>query len=212
MSLVKTQWKQQNTLRLKNTTNKFFNTAHSTPVHSQLHHHTHTTTHHDSSTVQYSKAKMSQVVKAPIRMALRNLHTQGIKALQAQPITDPTSSRQRWKGPIVSRRVAKDLRKKAIREGTYGTYDALEGIGWDEAWDVGLFKDNSSVGKINWMEVRGFKETKRERTRESRAKRIEALLDGADDKIMQFRQKKRDDKPEGGISNVIKQMIKGSTK
>ena len=173
--------------------------------------HTHHNTPRQLNTTAQQRI-MSQVVKAPIRMALRNLHTQGIKALQAQPITDPTSSRQRWKGPIVSRRVAKDLRKKAIREGTYGTYDASEGIGWDEAWDVGLFKDNSSVGKINWMEVRGFKETKRERTRESRAKRIEALLDGADDKIMQFRQKKRDDKPEGGISNVIKQMIKGSTK
>lgn len=159
---------------------------------------------------------MSQVAKAPIRMALRNLHSQGIKALQAQPITDPTSSRQRWKGPIVSRRVAKDLRKKAIREGTYGTYDALAGIGWEKSWDEGLFQSGAdsgaSVGKINWMEIRGFKETKRERTRESRAKRIEALLEVADDKTMEFRQKNRDAKPEEGIANVIKQMIKGSTK
>jgi len=62
------------------------------------------------------------------------------------------------------------------------------------------------------MEIRGFKETKRERTRESRALRIEGLLANADDKIVEYRQSRRDNKPEGGIENVIKQMIKGSTK
>jgi len=155
---------------------------------------------------------MSQVIKAaPIRSALKKLHVQGIAALQAQPIPDPTSSRQRWKRPIVSRRIANDLRKKAIREGTYGSYDATQGIGWDQSWDEGLF-GVKNVGNVNWMEIRGFKETKRERTRESRAMRIEGLLEVADDKIVEFRQKRRDSKPEGGIENVIKRMIKGSTK
>ena len=62
------------------------------------------------------------------------------------------------------------------------------------------------------MEIRGFKDTKRERTRESRAKRVEGLLTAADEKFVEYRQKKRDDKPEGGIENVIKRMMRGSVK
>jgi hypothetical protein len=182
-----------------------------------------------------------------IRSALKKLHAQGISALKPHPIIiDPNSTknngnttRQKWKRPAVSRRVANDLRKAAIRSGTYGTYDPETGIGWDKSWDEGLFGSggggginlNKSIrssnnnnsnnndqakivngGKINWMEIRGFKETKRERTRESRAQRIEALLNVADDKIVEYRQSRRDNKPEGGIENVIKRMVKRSTK
>jgi hypothetical protein len=156
-----------------------------------------------------------------IRSALKKLHAQGISALKPQPIVNATTTsgatRQRWKRPVVSRRVANDLRKLAIRTGTYGTYNPETGIGWDKSWDEGLFGGNGegkivNGGKINWMEIRGFKETKRERTRESRAQRIEALLNVADDKIVEYRQSRRDNKPEGGIENVIKRMIKRSTK
>jgi len=150
-------------------------------------------------------------INKPIRSALKQLHAKGAAALQAEKIIDTTSPRQRWNKPVVSRRIANDLRKKAIKDGTYGSYDAAHGIGWDKKWDEGLFAGNN-VGKVNWMEIRGFKETKRERTRESRALRIEGLLANADDKIVEYRQSRRDNKPEGGIENVIKQMIKGSTK
>ena len=165
---------------------------------------------------------MSHAIKIgkPIRSALLQLHSKGIAALQPTKIIDSptdadsisTSQRQRWRKPVVSKRIAKDLRKKAIREGTYGTYDAEKGIGWDSNWDEGLFGGKSNVGKINWMEIRGFKQTKRERTRESRAQRVEGLLATADDKIVEYRQKKRDSKPEGGIENVIKRMMRGATK
>ena len=152
---------------------------------------------------------MSHAMKIgkPIRSALKHLHAKGITALQPEKIFDPNSTRQRWKKPIVSKRIAKDLRKKSIREGTYGSYDAEKGLGWDPSWDEGLF-GGKNVGKVNWMEFRGFKETKRERTRESRAKRIEDLLEVADEKIVEFRQKNRESKPEGGIENVIKRMMR----
>jgi hypothetical protein len=167
------------------------------------------------------KASTSQPA---IRSALKKLHAHGSSALKPQPIVTPdgTSSgatRQKWKRPDVSRRVANDLRKAAIRQGTYGSYNPETGIGWDKSWDAGLFgqngnSDGTSInsGRINWMEIRGFKEPTRERTRESRAQRIEALLSAADDKIVEYRQFKRDNKPEGGIENVIKRMIRRSTK
>ena len=181
--------------------------------------------------------KTTTAAQPAIRSALKKLHAQGSAALKPQPRIDPTNgsgaatTRQRWNRPVVSRRVANDLRKAAIRSGTYGSYNPETGIGWDKAWDEGLFGSSSGAaaavggsngsnaeakvvngGKINWMEIRGFKETKRERTRESRAQRIEALLNVADDKIVEYRQSRRDNKPEGGIENVIKRMIKSSTK
>ena len=146
-----------------------------------------------------------------IPSALQKLHTKGLAALLPEKIVDPMSTLERWKKPVVSRRIAKDLRKRAIKNGTYGAYDPEKGIGWDKSWDEGLF-GGKNVGKINWMEVRGFKDTKRERTRESRAQRVEGLLEVADDKIVEFRQKSRDNKPEGGVVNDLKRLIKGSSK
>jgi hypothetical protein len=151
------------------------------------------------------------VQKPPIRGALKKLYTKGAAALLPEKIVDETSTRQRWKKPIVSRRIANDLRKKSIKEGTYGSYDPQLGIGWDPAWDQGLFR-GKNVGNVNWMEVRGFKDTKRERTRESRALRIEGLLDGADDKIAEYRLKQKESKPEGGIEHIIKRMGKIGSK
>eukprot|EP00557_Chaetoceros_sp_GSL56_P002150 CAMPEP_0176500220 /NCGR_PEP_ID=MMETSP0200_2-20121128/13398_1 /TAXON_ID=947934 /ORGANISM="Chaetoceros sp., Strain GSL56" /LENGTH=180 /DNA_ID=CAMNT_0017898799 /DNA_START=122 /DNA_END=661 /DNA_ORIENTATION=- len=172
--------------------------------------------------------KTKTAAQPVIRSALKKLHAQGSAALKPQPMIDSTTSgggsaaatRQKWKRPVVSRRIANDLRKAAIRTGTYGTYNPEIGVGWDKAWDEGLFGSGSGSngetqvvngGKINWMEIRGFKESKRERTRESRAQRIEALLNVADEKIVEYRQSRRDNKPEVGIENVIKRMIKRST-
>jgi len=136
----------------------------------------------------------------------------------------------------VSKRVARTYRKKAIRDGTFGTYDAENGIGWDASWDVGLFAkkrsrdlsassaldgtDTNDVellsganhGNLPWMELRPHKETKRERTREARAKKIEDLLLLADEKILEYRLAQKEKKPLPGIENLIKKMMKASTK
>lgn len=164
-----------------------------------------------SSTTVTNKITNSILQKPPIRGALKKLYTKGAAALLPEKIVDETSTRQRWKKPIVSRRIANDLRKKSIKEGTYGSYDPDLGKGWDPAWDHGLF-GGKNVGNINWMEVRGFKDTKRERSRESRALRIEGLLDGADDKIAEYRLKQKENKPQGGIEQVIKRMGKIGSK
>lgn len=65
-----------------------------------------------------------------MRSALRQLCRHGIEALRPQKVND------RWRKPVISRRVAADLRKLALRSGTYGTFDACTGLGWDPAWDT----------------------------------------------------------------------------
>ena len=65
-----------------------------------------------------------------MRSALRKLCKHGIEALRPQKVND------KWRKPVISRRVAADLRKLAIRSGTYGSFDTETGEGWLPAWDA----------------------------------------------------------------------------
>ena len=146
---------------------------------------------------------MSSNVTKRIPSALKHLHTLGVDALRATKIINPAVKRQKWKKPVVSKRIANTLRKTAIRNGTYGSYDPEAGVGWDPKWD-----EDIQNGKINWMQIRPPKETKRERTREERAIKIEKLLEGADGKIVAYKLARLEKKPVPGIQNVLKRMSK----
>jgi len=143
-----------------------------------------------------------------MRSALRKLCQHGIEALRPQRVND------RWRKPMVSRRVAADLRKAAIRSGTYGTFDAETGIGWDPIWDSPQRRRGvdeilgSNQSKIH--SIRPPKEHKHDRTREARAQQIEALLAQADDKIEEFRLEIEAKKPKPGIEEVFKKMSRGT--
>ena len=170
-----------------------------------------------------------------MRSALRQLCRHGIEALRPQKVND------KWRSPRISRRVAADLRKAAIRNGTYGKFDTETGIGWDPAWDepkrtkqerieFALNIDNATnsddVGEGTDMvvdnllfnpsnkglikNIRPPKGHKRERTRESRAQKIEKLLESADDKIEEYRLEREKRKPKTGIEEEYKRMTKGS--
>ena len=65
-----------------------------------------------------------------MRSALRKLCKHGIEALRPQKVND------KWRKPVISRRVAADLRKLAIRSGTYGSFDTESGEGWLPSWDA----------------------------------------------------------------------------
>ena len=111
----------------------------------------------------------------------------------------PQFVKESWRKPAISGREAAILRKAAIRDGTYGAFDPQTGRGWDPLWD--------KPGKVS--SIRPPKETKRERTRESRAERIEQLLEQADEKIEAYRKAQLEKKPEPGIENMFKRMTKG---
>mmetsp|Transcript_16130 Transcript_16130/g.27240 ORF Transcript_16130/g.27240 Transcript_16130/m.27240 type:complete len:160 (-) Transcript_16130:96-575(-) len=157
-----------------------------------------------------------------MRSAVRKLCQQGVEALRPQKLNE------KWRKPAISRRVAGDLRKAAIRAGTYGKFDAETGAGWDPAWDapdrrhplldaVAAVDDTESVDSILLgtnkgaiQSIRPPKETKRERTRETRAQKIENLLKEADEKIEEYRLEKEANKPKPGIEEEFKQAMKGS--
>mmetsp|Transcript_23353 Transcript_23353/g.29995 ORF Transcript_23353/g.29995 Transcript_23353/m.29995 type:complete len:160 (+) Transcript_23353:75-554(+) len=157
-----------------------------------------------------------------MRSAVRKLCQQGVEALRPQKVNE------KWRKPAISRRVAGDLRKAAIRAGTYGKFDAETGAGWDPAWDapdrrhpllddVAAVDDTESIDSILLgtnkgaiQSIRPPKETKRERTRETRAQKIENLLKEADEKIEEYRLEKEANKPKPGIEEEFKQAMKGS--
>jgi uncharacterized UPF0146 family protein len=65
-----------------------------------------------------------------MRSALRQLCRHGVEALRPQKVND------KWRKPVISKRVAADLRKLALRSGTYGSFDVETGLGWDPTWDT----------------------------------------------------------------------------
>lgn len=185
-----------------------------------------------------------------MRSALRQLCRHGVEALRPQKVND------RWRKPAISRRVAADLRKMALRSGTYGSFDAVTGMGWDPAWDapdrrgvpqtmastssvvdvvggdveiadasaggapasasavdvVDVFVAGgvgSNAGSIH--SIRPPKGHKRDRNRESRAKKIEDLVAKADDKIEEYRLEKEKNRPLPGIEEEFKRAVKGSS-
>lgn len=161
-----------------------------------------------------------------MRSALRQLCTHGIEALRPQKINN------KWRKPAVSPRVAADLRKLAIRSGTYGTFDSNTGVGWDPLWDAPRAKskpvvsssgdgdaDNASLenvqvggnyGGIQLTLLRPPKETKRQRTREARAQKIETLMEGMPERIEEYRKEREARKPKSGIEEEFKRALKGA--
>lgn len=151
-----------------------------------------------------------------MRSALRQLCTHGIEALRPQRVND------KWRKAAVSPRVAADLRNLAIRSGTYGSFDAETGVGWDPLWDapkakplaVGDGDGNILLNKggnfRGIQSIRPPKETKRQRTRESRAQKIEALVEGMDKKIEEYRLEIEAKKPPKGIEEEFKKAMQKS--
>ena len=86
--------------------------------------------------------------------------------------------------PKVSKRVGNDLRKQALKEGTYGSFDSVAGVGWDPSWDFALKATQYQVSRFGG--IRPNKRTSRERTREERAQKLEKNLETRLDKMEEY--------------------------
>mmetsp|Transcript_19012 Transcript_19012/g.27328 ORF Transcript_19012/g.27328 Transcript_19012/m.27328 type:complete len:140 (+) Transcript_19012:92-511(+) len=133
-----------------------------------------------------------------MRTALKFLCKHGEAALHPTKL-----SQSKWKKPLISKRVAADLRKQSIRDGTFGSFDTTTGIGWDPNWDG----PPQSVGAI---QLRPSKEHKRERNREKRAQKIGSKMEGMDDKIDKYYSDKLSKKPEKTFESTFKKMTRKS--
>ena len=126
-----------------------------------------------------------------MRAALRHLCQKGVEALKPQKVASKRVAEngyQRqtevWRRPVVSKRVGNVLRKTALKEGTYGSFDTTTGVGWDPEWDL-VLKSNQFASQRNGN-IRPKKGTKRERTREARAQAIEQELATQPEKMEEY--------------------------
>mmetsp|Transcript_1357 Transcript_1357/g.1830 ORF Transcript_1357/g.1830 Transcript_1357/m.1830 type:complete len:126 (-) Transcript_1357:331-708(-) len=102
----------------------------------------------------------------------------------------------KWVKPLLSARKAANLRKKAIKEGTYGAFCTETGKGWDPLWD--------SVKKV--PALRPHKLHKYQRNRKQRFEKIEKAMEDMPKKIEKYRQGIEDAKPVPGIETTFKRL------
>jgi hypothetical protein len=128
-----------------------------------------------------------------MRAALRHLCKKGVEALKPQQITKAAvqigshiaqPAKQVWRRPVVSKRVANDLRKQALRAGTYGSFDEVNGVGWEPTWDLVLKKNQYKVTRFGGMLPP--KKTSRERSREGRVKQLDEQLESSQEKMDEY--------------------------
>jgi hypothetical protein len=121
-------------------------------------------------------------------------------------------SERSWKPPILSKRRAAMLRKEAIRNGTYGKFDSEKGgVGWDPQWDVELAKANPS-GLGRYTALRIPKKAAHRRTREARAQKIEAAMEGMDERMEEMQAARHRNKPPVTFENTFKNLMKVKNK
>mmetsp|Transcript_47294 Transcript_47294/g.52885 ORF Transcript_47294/g.52885 Transcript_47294/m.52885 type:complete len:171 (+) Transcript_47294:81-593(+) len=151
--------------------------------------------------------------------AVRHLCQHGENALKAQKVVQKATtsfnnyvakpSREVWKRPLISKRVANVVRKQSIQDGTYGTFNAMTGIGWDKSWDYLLFSNRYEVSRFGGMKP--SKQTKRARTREDRALKLENELESVDSVIEQYYTDREESKiQDKSFEARVKRMAKSS--
>jgi hypothetical protein len=133
-----------------------------------------------------------------MRAALRYLCAHGEQALKQQKFGGPG----RWRKAMVSKRVAADLRKQAMIDGTYGTFNAQTGVGWDPQWD--------NPGRM--PSLKAPKDSRAFQSREKRAIKIETKLADMDQQIEDHREMLRNRKPEPSFENYYKRLMKSTGK
>jgi hypothetical protein len=172
-----------------------------------------------------ARAVVSAEVTPPLRFpgARKRLVQHGIKALLPSAhakfqdknaasadnvdISSLPSSERAWYPPLLSKRKAAMLRKEAIRSGTYGSFDADKGTGWDSSWDVELAMANPH-GLGRYSALRIPKKSAQRRSREERAQKIEAKMEGMDERMEQLQAEKHRNKPPVTFENTFKELMK----
>lgn len=101
----------------------------------------------------------------------------------------------RYMGPVISRRKAADYRKETIINDTFGSFVRNVG-GWDPSWDI---------PRKMYM-LRPHKGHRSDRTREARAKKIEAAMKGMPERIAKYEKDLVAKKPRKDFFYYIKRM------
>ena len=145
--------------------------------------------------------------KPRFQSALKKLAARGVEALKPQKVVQPSAPDQVvWRGPAISNRIANVLRKTAVKEGTYGSFDAQNLRGWDAQWDIQLAM--SKPGGNGRTRLRVPKKSSRQRNREDRAQKIERNMEGMGERIEEFHAENQAKKPEKTFENTYKALMR----
>ena len=116
-----------------------------------------------------------------------------------------------WRTPIVSKRVANTLRKKALRDGTYGSFDSETGAGWEPSWDLVLKSSQYKVSRYGG--ILPPKKTSRERSREERAQKLEEQLETRLEKIEEYYTEKEESRVQDqSFEARYKRLLRGGSR
>mmetsp|Transcript_5312 Transcript_5312/g.6952 ORF Transcript_5312/g.6952 Transcript_5312/m.6952 type:complete len:163 (+) Transcript_5312:208-696(+) len=145
------------------------------------------------------------------RAARKIIAREGLSALKSIYIDTPEGKTAGyWRTPPVSKRMAAVIRKEAIREGTYGSFNYENLTGWERSWDIELeLAKTKGQGR---MRITPPRWTKRARTREERAQKIEKSLEGMDERIDKHLESRILNKPEETFERLYKKVLKGKNK
>jgi len=168
------------------------------------------------------KQQPPQAVRFP--SALRKLASQGVDALRPTYVmkseTDPYQNSRGtnstsleegvWRPPAISRRIANVLRKQAITEGTYGSFNVETLRGWDPKWDLLLatFQYKHEMAGAGRVRMTPPKKASHHRSRERRAKTIEQKMQDMDQRIETYHQERHNAKPPDTFENRYKKVMR----
>jgi hypothetical protein len=109
-----------------------------------------------------------------------SLGADGVKALLPSTYAKDQVTTH-WTSPAISARKAAIMRKQAVRDGSYGTFNSETGQGWLAQWDIDVaLQKPRGQGRHR---TRVPKKTKRMRTREERARKIEEKMVGMEERV-----------------------------
>ena len=121
--------------------------------------------------------------------AIRLLSVHGEAALR------PAFDKGKYMKPMVPRRIAANIRNRALREGTYGAFEPELG-GWEPAWD--------NVKKVALLKP--YKGHVRERNRAERARKVVTSMEGMPARFEKIAKEVEDRKPKKDISFIFKRV------
>lgn len=157
-----------------------------------------------------TSSSITKTLVPRFQSAVRKLQQNGVDALKPAMIVTESNpaliERRLWRKPDISKRKAAILRKQAIIDKTYGDFDATTGSGWDSKWDIEL--ESTKKHGMGRIRVSTPKLTKRFRTREERATKIEMKMEGMAERIEEIYVARQNAKPQKSFELTYKEMMK----
>ena len=115
----------------------------------------------------------------------------------------PALENGKYIAPLIPKRLAANIRKRAIVEGTFGTFSKETGMGWDPEWDT----------PRKMFMMRAPRGHQRDRKRPERAEKVTTAMAGMGERIEKLQQEVQSRKPKKDIAYMYKRialLAKGS--